>query len=82
MRFPNILQKKINDIGYWVELSDDTGEVNVNDVFGLTTIDRVRKEVEKAYKQDANNLDPKKVSVIFSQVLQSLDSWKNVRLRA
>ncbi|MBT3941017.1 hypothetical protein HOD83_02825 [Candidatus Woesearchaeota archaeon] len=82
MRFPNILQKKINDIGYWVELSDDTGEVNVNDVFGLTTIDRVRKEVEKAYKQDANNLDPKKVSVIFSQVLQSLDSWKNVRLSA
>ena len=82
MRFPNILQKKINDIGYWVELSDDTGEVNANDVFGLTTIDRVRKEVEKAYKQDANNLDPKKVSVIFSQVLQSLDSWKNVRLSA
>jgi hypothetical protein len=77
MKIPNFLQKKSADIWYWVKLRDNTGKVNKNDFFGVMTIPRIQRKLRGLYDSDPNNMDPQEVSMIFSQVLSSMDSWKN-----
>ena len=77
MKIPNFLQKKSADIWYWVKLKDNTGRVNKNDFLGVMTIPRIQKKLQGLYDADPNSLDPKEVGTIFSEVLRSMDSWKN-----
>jgi hypothetical protein len=80
MKIPNFLQKKSADIWYWVKLRDNAEHVNKNDFYGVMSIPRVQNKLQALYDSDPNSLDPKEVSNVFSQVLRSMDSWKNVSL--
>ena len=82
MKIPKFLKNNSKDIWYWVKLRDNTEKVNKNDFLGVMSIPRVQKKLEGLYDSDPNNLDPKEVSLVFSQVLRSLDSWKNMELKS
>ena len=77
MKIPNFLKKNSKDIWYWVKLRDNTDKVNKNDFFGVMSIPRVQKKLATLYDSDPNSMNPREVSAIFSQVLRSMDSWKN-----
>ena len=78
MKIPNFLKKKSADIWYWVKIRDNTGKVNKNDFFGIMSIPRIQEKLHTLYDSDPNSLNPKEVSRVFSQVLRSLDGWKNL----
>ena len=80
MKFPNLLQKKSDDIWQWVKISSNSDKVNKNDFFGVMSIPRVQNKLRSMYNADPNSLDTEEVSTIFSEVLRGLDSWKAVRL--